>query len=552
MPSDWNSFRKELEEKGYLQPQKGGFFFRWSLKSLTPGGSLIRLALWTSLMTAGALSLMLAALFLITQHVFLPQIIVYYFPLLVLASFVVFALLTVVLRLHPFRTPTRAAAAFAFLAAAGGAWALISPFHFYLPAKAQPFLLGAETILLALLLFPPLRALAFISFREPNLLRYRLGGWIALGFGLVLGAAGLLFFLPNHAADEGGRFPLSPLEKPLAVFAVDALEAKSIPGDFPVLNEILANGGLIDFRVDGRPSPPVFWTQAATGFPPEVNGIVSLQAYHLPFIARALYPLPMAGLFSTLGIARESLASTAERKKPAFWELASWAGRPSACVNWWSSWSPKDPGVEVVSNLFLIQKLRGLTGTQCQPAELCRIEYSGNPTGAEGARWDELTWEAVAKTGQRKALATAYFPGLDVSLFQARALTLAQGLDLSKDLTPSLTAIESALADFKARGYRILLISFSGRQEKPWAWAAFFPVEKASGAAGGATALDLLPTILHTLEMPAARDLPGRVLPTPWISSNEQIIPGYPGLSAARTAAGRTPIEELRSLGYLQ
>ena len=120
MPSDWTSFKKELEEKGYLQTQKGGFFFRWSLKSLTPGGSLVRLALWTSIMTAGALSFMLAALFLITQRVFLPQILIYYFPLLVIASLAVFALLTVVLRLHPFRTPTRAAAAFALLAAAGG------------------------------------------------------------------------------------------------------------------------------------------------------------------------------------------------------------------------------------------------------------------------------------------------------------------------------------------------------------------------------------------------------------------------------------------------
>ena len=552
MPSDWTSFKKELEEKGYLQTQKGGFFFRWSLKSLTPGGSLVRLALWTSIMTAGALSFMLAALFLITQRVFLPQILIYYFPLLVIASLAVFALLTVVLRLHPFRTPTRAAFAFAFLAAAGGAWALISPFHFYLPVKAQPFLLGAETVLLALLLFPPLRVLAFISFREPNLSRYRLGGWIALGLGLVLGAAGLFFFLPSRAADEGKRFPLSPLEKPLAVFAVDALEAKSIPDNFPVLNDILANGRRVDLHVDGRPSPPVFWTQAATGFPPEVNGIVSLQAWHLPFIERALYPLPMAGLFSTLGIAKVSLASTAERKKPAFWELASWAGRPSACVNWWSSWEPKDPGVQVVSNLFLIQKLRGLTGTQCQPADLCHREYSVNPAEAEGARWDELAREALAGTGQGRALAAAYFPGLDVSLFQARALTLAQGLDLSKDLTPSLKAIESGLADFKARGYRILLISFSGRQEKPWAWAAFYPVEKASGQINGATALDLLPTILHALDMPVAQNLSGRVLPTPWIIANEQVIPGYPDLSAPRTAAGRTPIEELRSLGYLQ
>lgn len=553
MSSNWDDFKRELQEKGYLEHGKPGFFLKWGLASLTPGRSLLRLGLLSSLMISAALSLALVILFSLSQRTPLPQIALYYFPLLFLFALAVYGLLTAVFRLHPLRNPTRSALFFALITAVLSSFLLFKPFHFFLPARVRPILLVLEIALSALVLFPPLKALAFISWREPDFARYRTPAKVLIILLAVLTAGSLIYlFLPAGAPGAAQRFPLDPLDKPLAVIAVDALEARPVPGNFPVLNDILANGLHVDVRVDGRPSPPVFWTQAATGFPPEANGILSLQAWRLPLVGRALYPLPLSRLFSALGIAEESLASTSGRKKPSFWELASWAGRPSLCVNWWSSWTPKDRGAQVVSNLFLIQKLRGQTGTECQPADLCRMSYSRYQPASEGALWDALVMETLTKTGQGRALVTAYFPGLDVSLFQARALTLEQGLVLSGGLTPSLLAIETGLADLKAKGYRILLVGFSGRQEKPWAWAVFYPVEKEVQNAGAASPLDLMPTILHALNMPMAQDLPGRVLPMPWIITSEQIIPAYPDLSGPRTASGRPPIKELRSLGYLQ
>jgi hypothetical protein len=553
MSSNWDDFRKELQEKGYLEHGKPGFFLRLGLASITPGRSLLRLGLLSSLMIAFLLSLALTILLSLSQRIPLPQIALYYLPLLFVFALAAYGLLTAVFRLHPLKNPTRSALFFALITAVLSSFLLFKPFHFYLPERVRPFLLILEIALLTLILFPPLKALAFISWREPDFIRYRTPVKVLLALLAVLALGSLIYvFLPATMPAAVQRFPLEPLDKPLAVIAVDGLSDIPDAPYLPGLADLKRQGLRIPLEAGEVMSPAVFWTQVATGFDAEVNGIVSLQAWRLPLISRNLYPLPLAGIFEAVGLARETLASTAERVKPAFWELASWAGRPSACVNWWSSWPPKDPNAAVVSNLFLIQRLKGKTGTECQPIDLCKAPARPAGDVTEGARWDDLSRGYVRRVSANKDLVTAYFPGLDVDLYNSKTLDLKTSLELGPSLRANLAGLDLLLLQLEQQGRRVLLISSSGRQEKPWAWAAFYPKEKKISAPKSARPEDLFPTILKALRLPVPQNIKGHVIPVPWDLPDVSPIPAYPDLAIKSPTSGHPPIEELRSLGYLQ
>lgn len=565
MSSNWDDFKKELQEKGYLEQRRPGFFLRLGLGSLTPSGSILRLGLLSSSLIAGLLSLGVTGLVSLAQKALLPQIFPYYLLPLFLAALAAFVLLTAVFRFHPLRDPTRSALLFAFLAAVPASFLLFKPFHLFLPQRLGPLLLVLEIALTALVLFPPLKALAFITWREPDLGRHQTPVKILAALLALVTAGGLLYWLhPDRGPSAFGRVALDPISQPLAVLAVDGLDLDALaPSDefpwrpldaLPVLKAVITEGATVPLTLGGVQSPPVFWTRVATGFPPDENGIVSLAAWRLRGIDRNLYPLPLAGFFHALGLAQETLASTAERKKPAFWELASWAGRSSVCVNWWSSWPPKDPHVGVVSNLYLVQRLKGKEAMERQHAEVI-----GRPSDehigrwpSEGPRWDDLAFQHLQELLPGSALATAYFPGLDVDLYNLRHAGLMDGIVLSAGLVAGLGNINQALDRMTREGFRILLIASTGRREEPKAWAVFYPVEGKADARANAGPEDLFPTILHALGMPVPQNIRGRSISVPWDLPVPKSIPAYPDLEAEPAATTRPPIEELRSLGYIQ
>ena len=564
MSSNWEEFKKELQEKGYLEQKRPGFFLRLGLGSLTPSGSILRLGLLSSALIAGLLSLGVTALVSLTQKAVLPQIFLYYLFPLFLSALAAFVLLTAVFRFHPLRNPTRSALLFAFLVAVPASFLLFKPFHLFLPQRLGPLLLVLEIALTALVLFPPLKALAFITWREPDLGRYRAPVKVLTAVLVLLAAGSLIYFLlPGRGPAPSDRVALDPLPKPLAVIAVDGLDMDLLSGDrdflFPwetlaALHAVATEGMRVPLAMRTVQSPPVLWTRVATGFPPEQNGIVSLEAWRLRGVDRNLYPLPLAGLFHAAGMARETLASTAERKKPAFWELASWAGRSAVCVNWWSSWPPKDPNVGVVSNLYLVQRLNGKEAVERQHSAAIGDPVVERIDGAmaEGARWDDLAYQHLEGILPGSSLATAYFPGLDVDLYNARRADLRGGLALTPNLVFGLANVNRMLDALLKRNYRILLVAANGRSENPKGWAVFYPVERNVVPPDGASPEDLFPSILHALGMPVPRDVGGHALPLPWDLPAAKTIPAYPGLEAAAEASTRPPVEELRSLGYLQ
>jgi len=547
-PRDWETLRAELEEKGYLASKRGSFLLRFSLRTLTPGGPLLRLGFLSALLAAGLLSLLLTALASLLYRTFLPAVFLYYLPLLFLLAFAVFTLVRGAFRLHPFRTPTRSAFVFAAVLAAAAGRFLFQSFIPYFPGRARPLLLFAAYAVPFLALYPSLRALAFLSWRTPGIATARrTWRWlmVVLAAGVLAGLGWMLAGRTAAAPDQ--RLSLPPLDAPLAVLAVDGL-----PADNPLLQGFLRECLIVPVEVPEGMSPPVFWTMVSTGWPPAENGVLSLQAYRLPLVRRALYPLPMAWVFTELGLARETVASTAERRKPAFWELAAWAGRTSACVNWWTAWPPKSPSASVVSNLALLKMVRGGAGTECQPAEACSPPFAATGS-SEGSRWDALALQAMRRTGAGRDLVTAYFPGLDVLLYRTGPVPLEEGVALGQGLTESLDTLSRALELLKKEDRRIILIGYSGRQNvRPWAYAAFWPSTEHGKAGREAQALDLFPTLLAALRMPVPRNISGKPLYLPWLPRENSTIAAYPDLSAPAGASARPPVEELRSLGYLQ
>jgi hypothetical protein len=564
-PRDWEALRAELEEKGYLAPGKGLFLLRFSLRKLTPGGPLLRLGLLSAALAAVVPALVVTTLVWLTHRAVLPLVFLYYLPPLFAAALASFAVLTGLFRFHPLRNPTSSALLFAFLVAVPASFLLFKPFHLFLPERLDPLMLGAEIALAALLLFPPLRAMAFITWREPDLGKYRAPVKVLTAALALATAGGLLYWLvPGRGPSVPGRLALPPLDKRLAVIAVDGLDLEALTGPdrfagmvlgaLPALRSVATEGVAVPLVPHGAESPPVFWTRVATGFPPEANGIVSLEAWRLRGIDRNLYPLPLSGLFHALGLARETLASTAERKKPAFWELAQWAGRPSLCVNWWSSWPPKDPAVGVVSNLYLIQRLKGKEAVERQHAEFVDrpVHEPSGEAFSEGTRWDELAVAHFRDLAPANALAALYLPGLDVDLYALRRASLADGIRYSLVLPIALGQLDHLLAELTRSGRRVLLIASTGRREAPKAWAVLYPVERKITPPTTAEPEDLYPTILGALGMPVPQNVPGRALPLPWDLPQTGTVAAYPDLATPAAAATRPPVEELRSLGYLQ
>jgi hypothetical protein len=550
-PRDWETLRAELEEKGYLAPHQGSFLLRFSLRSLTPGGPLLRLGVLSALLAAGLLSLLLTALASLLYRTPLPAVFLYYLPLLFLLAFATFTLVRGAFRLHPFRTPIRSAFVFsAVLAVAAGRF-LFQPFVPYFPDRARPLLLLAAYAVPFVALYPPLRALAFLSWRTPAFAAVRRprSHWrIVLPVAGVL--AGVAWMLAGRMPPPDQRIALPPLDAPLAVLAVDDLR----PDDAvfgPSLQAFMRESLIVPVEVPRGMSPAVFWTMVSTGWPPEENGVLSLEAYRLPLVRRALYPLPMAWVFSELGLAQETVASTAERRKPAFWELAAWAGRTAASVNWWTAWPPKNASTAVVANLALLKTVKGEAGTECQPAELCSPPFTAKGS-TEGSRWDALVLEAMDRAGGERDLVTAYFPGLDVLLYRTAPMALGEGMDLGRGLGESLGTLDRALERLMESNRRIILIGYSGRQGFPWAYAAFWPSTEHGNTGKSARALDLFPTLLAALRMPVPESAPGKPLYLPWLPREISTIPAYPDLNSPAGTSVPPPVEELRSLGYLQ
>lgn len=173
-----------------------------------------------------------------------------------------------------------------------------------------------------------------------------------------------------------GPVPVPAPHRPVIVVALDGadwelLEAGIEAGELPTFGDLVRRGARGKLETLVPTLSPAIWTTAATGYPPERHGIRSfawtlLRGSGLRFGNRVVtfpgqdFLLRAATRF---GLTHQIPLSSADRRAPTVWGLASAAGERVAVVHWWASW-PAEPleGWLVTDRFFFHRDLmKGMT-----------------------------------------------------------------------------------------------------------------------------------------------------------------------------------------------
>lgn len=188
---------------------------------------------------------------------------------------------------------------------------------------------------------------------------------------------------------------------------VDALVAR---GELPNLARLRAGGAWGELGTLRPTLSPAIWTTVATGVIPRRHGVRGFTAERIGDIDETLPPLhPLRGLLfrGIIGGLRERRyirdrpISSASRKVPAFWNLATAHGLPVDVVDWWAT-APAEPVLgHVVSDRTFFEELmsRGrhaLPAGLAHPPELARevsplIVLPDDVTLEEARRYADIT-----------------------------------------------------------------------------------------------------------------------------------------------------------------
>ncbi|MEX2272063.1 MAG: alkaline phosphatase family protein [Vicinamibacterales bacterium] len=281
-------------------------------------------------------------------------------------------------------------------------------------------------------------------------------GFLA-AFGVVLfaGSIALLAAGRETGGTDASPPPITvvPTRYAVRVVAIDGFdltlaERLSTGGRLPALQRLL-EGGYMPLRPEAgqAPDPARDWTTIATGRPPAVHGIASLEARRAVGIGGALTG-PPAGMLRPLLYAADLLrlttpavASGVERRAPAFWEVAAAAGLRTSVVNWWATWpAPAGDDIVITDRALLRLDTGGALDAEIAPASLyepLRVEWPRLRTAAaarasaafasiadaelralivRSAELDMLAARlANANPGPALDLSVLYLPGLDIA-----------------------------------------------------------------------------------------------------------------------------------------
>src|SRR5262249_55056739 len=122
-------------------------------------------------------------------------------------------------------------------------------------------------------------------------------------------------------------------------------------GELPHLASLRTRGSWGRLKSFEPTSSPIIWTTIATGRRADEHGVRGFTHTRLRGVHQALPPLrPLkrmgfSWLFEQLvkrGEVFEAPVTSAERRVPALWNIASAQGSPIAVVNWWATW-PAEP-----------------------------------------------------------------------------------------------------------------------------------------------------------------------------------------------------------------
>jgi hypothetical protein len=349
--------------------------------------------------------------------------------------------------------------------------------------------------------------------------------------------------------------------------------------------------------------PARLWTTVATGRSPEAHGVEQLETRRVAGLRGRLTSAPVSRLLSgatdLLRLTEPAIASNIERRTKTFWEIAAQAGLRTSVTNWWATWPVDTSAGTVFSDRAILRLERGgALDAEIAPAAL----YD-----ALKNKWPELRAEAIqdaadffrrraqrelpplpqelrtilARSAEldgtvvRLAEATAggsdllvmYLPGLDIVQQTLFANEPPRPSDVDQRLTAlrqyydyAGSLIAAAIARVQQGGVVMLLAQPGRLQQGEGVLASTGPGIRSTDTA--ARVLDIAPTVLHTLGIPIAKDLQGKVVEGLFQDQSlhshpVRFVDTYGPRGKSTVVRSGQPldtemIERLRSLGYVR
>lgn len=414
------------------------------------------------------------------------------------------------------------------------------------------------------------------------------------------GAAALLVATvqPATTSDAAPEFAVIPTGQRVVVIGIDGFDP-GLVGVPPTVTNWMMPTAIADVPSARDTDPARVWTTIATGVPVERHGISALELRRVAGLEGALAPgaspiaTAIAAATDLLRLARPAIASGSGRKVKTFWEVAAEKGLSTAVVNWWATWPASGPGTVLSDRALLRLEQTGGLDAEIWPAELySRLRPDWSKLSSQARQLASEGFERIVQGELRsvllrsaeldatiallathpaiegKDLLALYLPGLDIAqhaLAAADSTPTASALAARTDGIRAYYAFLGKLIDRVVDRNRMLLVlvTHPGRVSSAAQGAiAVAGWIAAPSARVQAAFVDVAPTVLFALGIPAAHDLSGTPLPTLF---NERFVERYPartvgtygGRIAAPPTRGSQPLdnemlERLRSLGYVR
>jgi hypothetical protein len=569
--------RERLRERGYLDRGVEGAVLKGALAARTRTRAFLLGAATGAAFLAAAVAFAQTVLVAVSSALPLRDAMVLLLWLTAgaaaVASLVVLALVLLALvraraRGDAEEGSTEIAVAFGILAGVAGVLAARPALESAgLPAAAAVLLAVAFAVLIAVrvargLAFTVLAASGRLFVTKP---RRTFVAWALAGGTLVLVGISALFF--RVPAVEDAPLVVTANARRVVVVGVDGW-TEGLPG------ERVARAR---YAKEAR-DPAAFWTTVATGESVKRHGIGSLDLVRVLGMRSSVRPLAGAGWYlrdvlPALHLARRESVTAGARRVPSLWEVASRGGIPSLTVNWWTTYPAEEGGGTILGNhLFFAARAGGSLAGEGWPADAAERaarlapRVAPEPGSLERLVADARGLDAFALAAFRDAwrrdsprLALLYLPGPDIlssALLDPERGT-ADRVALAAALTEETASLRAFLLDpgLAPVPDLLVLVLDAGRHESGGVVLLAGPLAR-RGAESTLAPVDLAPTVLSVLGVPASREIAGRVrgdLLVPGAASGETVASwGRRRASSDISVDPKAYVENLRSLGYLR
>lgn len=436
---------------------------------------------------------------------------------------------------------------------------------------------------------------------------------VLVGGGAIAFAGAAVLLLATTASGEGpapAPIPLTVINShPIRLIALDGFDPATYDELAPTLPNIgfALEGSRVRLEAQDTSDPARAWTTIATGMPPEMHGVRSIETRRVAGLRGVLArdgsaARIVAAASDLVRLTQPSVATSEQRRAKTIWEVAEQAGLRTAVVNWWATWpAPSNSGIVVTDRAVLRLEHGGTLDAEIEPPEVyasllaqwpsvrARARAAaarafpdrGNPEAAAILRRSaelDASIAAVARLLSPRPLDlfVVYFPGLDIAQNAllgpaAGALStsaMAARVEALRSYYPFLDGVLGPLVE-PVEGQTLIIVTQPGRvQSSTGGLLAVAPPRRdpalrhASVAdTRSASVLDVAPTLLAGLGLPLSRELPGH--PRPDVSRWQVNVASYRYVDSYGRPFVQTPprtgkpldqemIDRLRSLGYVK